>query len=278
MELRIEIAGDQVACRQDGTKAFAAPLKDFLAALIERADCTLLPEALPEGVRFVRRRGDAVVLVLEETPQVRTVQWLTEESSAPFGAGAIYRTARLAFPFVIAVLAFRGGGLTGYQQCFYRTQPLGLLSDPLFLPNLYNVADGHGQKCWLCLANLRSDLRPLSWNDKVREIRRHLWGAAFNRSSEVHEGMSYWTAMRKIDRRFQTLEAWEHATRDDPFFPLRVAWNSSGKTIGEVIEEIIGRVSPPPPTTVAQLAQILTLLLPQVARRMTSSKPANVAP
>ena len=277
MDLQIEIAGDQVVCRQDGTKAFAASLKDFLAALGERADSLPLPEAIPEGVRFVRRRGDTVVLVLEEKPQLRTVRWLADESSAPFGKGAIYRTARLAFPFIVAALAFRGGGLTGYQQCFYRTEPLGRFSDPLCLPNLYNVADGYGQKCWLCLANLQIDLGPLSWDAKVREIRRHLWGAGFNRSSEMHEGMSYWAAMRSIDRRFETLDTWERASREDPFFPLKIAWRPSGRTVGHVIEEMIARVSPPSPVTVAQLAQTLSLLPAQASKRSLLSHPAHDA-
>ncbi len=205
MHLSIEIAADQVNCLQDGTKAFTASLTDFLAALAERSDPPSLLEAIPEGVRFIRRRNDVVVLVLEEQPQVRTVRWLADESSVPFGNGAIYRTARLAFPFVVTVLAFRAGGLTGYQQCFYRTGPLASLSDALLLPNLYNVAaDVYGQRCWLCLANLQTDLRPLSWQNKVREIRKHMWGTGFNRSSEIHEGTSYWTAMRRRRSPFRT--------------------------------------------------------------------------
>jgi hypothetical protein len=278
MDLRIEIGTDQVECRQDGTRAFAAPLKEFLAALDERADVLPLPEAIPEGVRFVRRRGNAVVLVIEEKPQQRTVRWLSDESSTPFGKGAIYRTARLAFPFVVAVLAFRGGALTGQQQCFYRVEPLRRLSDPLLLPNLYNVAAAYGQQCWLCLANLRTDLRPLSWNDKVREIRRHLWGAGFNRSSEIHEGMSYWTTMRKVDRRVETIETWEEASREDPFFPLKVAWRPAGRTVGDVINEMIGRVGPPPVVTVAQVAQVLSLLAARAAKLAAPSRSVNDAP
>jgi hypothetical protein len=260
MELRIEIAADRVVCRQDGRSAFAASLKDFLAALVDRADSLSLQDAIPEGVRFVRRRGDAVILVIEEKPQLRTVRWLADESSAAFGRGATYRMVRLAFPFIVAVLAFRGGRLTGYQQCFYRTAPLNQLSDPLLLPNLCNVAAGYGQQCWLCLANLRTDLALLSWNDKVGEIRRHLWGAGFNRSSEVHEGMSYWSTMRTIDRRFATLDMWERASREDPFFPLAIPWKPSGQTVGDVIEQMVACLSPPPPTTLVQLAEALSAL------------------
>jgi hypothetical protein len=276
MDLRIEIAADQVICRQDGSDVCSAPLNEFLTALIERADLFPMPEAIPEGVRFVRRRGDGVVLAIEEKPQVRTVRWLADDSLAPFGRGAVYRSARLAFPFVVAILAFRGGSLTGYQQCFYRTAPLSQPSDPLLVPNLYNVASGYGQQCWLCLANLKTDLRPLSWNDKVREIRRHLWGAGFNRSSEVHEGMSYWTANRSLDRRFETLEAWERASREDPFFPLNVAWTPAEKTVGDVMEEMIASIGPPPPATVPQLVNLLNTLR-AIARRSLRSRPAGNA-
>jgi hypothetical protein len=260
MDVRLEIVADQVVCRQDGAAAFTASLTDFLAALADRTDSPPLLEAIPDGVRFVRRRGKVVVMVLEDAPQVRTVKWLTEDSSDPYGAAAEYRTVRLAFPFVVTVLAFRNGNLTGYQQCFFRTAPLGQLSDSLLLPNLYNVANGHGQQCWLCLANLQTDLGPLSWNEKVRQIRRHMWGASFNRSSEIHEGMSYWGAMRKVDRRVSTLETWEKATQEDPFFPLNVTWKPAGQTVGHVVEEMMNRLGAPPPATAAHLVQLLAVL------------------
>jgi hypothetical protein len=261
MDLQIVIAGDRVVYRQDGANAVTTPLTDFVAGLSERADASALPDAIPEGVRFIRRRGDVVVLVLEEKPQVRTVRWLVDGSSVPFGAGAVYRQARLAFPFVVAVIAFRRGALTGYQQCFYRTAALGQASDELLCPNLLNVAEAYGQKCWLCLAQLQTDLMSLSWSEKVREIRRHLWGAGFNRSAEMHEGMSYWTSTRVSDPRVVTIDAWERASLDDPFFPLTVGWKTSGKTVGETMEMMIRALAGPPLTTVPQLAQLMSLLL-----------------
>lgn len=276
MDLRIEIVGDEVVCLQNGSRAFAAPTKDFVSALTERADVWPFPEMIPDGVRFVRRRDHAMVLVVEEKPQLRTVRWLADDSSAPFGRNAVYRKARLAFPFVVTVLAFRHGGLTGFQQCFYRTAPLSQLSDPLLLPNMFNVANGHGQECWLCLANLQVDLRPLSWNNKLQEIRQHLWYAGFNKSSEVHEGNSYWSTMRNVDRRYETVETWEQASLENRYFPLEVRWKPAGQTVGGVIDQMIARVSAPLLTTVTHLAQLVSLLAHRAASR--SSRPAHEVP
>jgi len=257
MDLRIEIAGEEVVCRQDGSAVLTVPLKEFVTALAERTDSSALPEAIPEGVRFLRRRGDAMVLVMEERPKVRTVRWLADESPAPFAKGAIYRMARLSFPFVLVIVVFRGGRLTGHHQCFYRTEPFEKLTDPLLYPNLYNVAEGYGQKCWLCLASLQQDLRPLSWNDKVRAIRAHLWGGAWNQSSEVHEGNSYWSTLRGIDPRLANLAAWEQATREDPYFTLQVPWKPAGETVGDVMEAMLAMAAAPaPPASAAQLIHL----------------------
>jgi hypothetical protein len=272
MDLRIEIAAEQVTCRQGGAKTFSTSLKEFVAALAQRADPPSLSEMIPEGVRFVHARRDVVVLAIEESPQIRTVRWLADGSPSPFGVGATYRAARLAFPFVVVVIAFRNGGLTGYQQCFYRTAPLKSLTDPLLLPNLYNVApDAYGQKCWLCLASLQTDLRPLTLQEKVREVRQHFWGAAFNRSSEIHESASGWTAMQSVDRRVQTIDDWERATREDRFFPLGVAWRPAGTTVGQVIDHMIATLCPQVPQTVAHLAQLVSLLSAKAAARQTTS-------
>jgi hypothetical protein len=273
MDLRIEIVGDEVVCRQNGNRAFAAPMKDFVSALTERADVWPFPGMIPDGVRFLRRRGNTMVLVLEERPQLRTVRWLADDSSAPFGRNAVYRRVRLAFPFLVMVLAFRDGGLTGFQQCFYRTAPLSQLSDSLLLPNMFNVANGHGQQCWLCLANLKVDLRPLSWNDKLKEIRQHLWYAGFNKSSEVHEGNSYWGTMRKVDRRYETVETWEQASLENRYFPLDVKWKPAGQTVGGVIDQMIAGVCAPPLTSVSHLAQLVSVLAHQATSR--SPRPAH---
>lgn len=269
MDLRIELTGEDAICHQGGQPAFSAPLKDFVAALTGCNDSFVLPEAIPDGVRFVHRRAQVTLLVLEDLPQVRTVRWLEEGSPTPYGKGAVYRTARLAFPFVITILAFRAGGLTGYQQCFYRTERLNTLTDPLLLPNLYNVADGYRQKCWLCLANLQRDLSAMSWNDKVAEIRRHMWGAGWNRSSEMHEGMSYWQAMRTIDPRVENLDAWEEASRKDPFFGLNVEWKAAGFTVGDVMNSMLqGCGCFPQPTTLAELVRLLGTVASRAGKAM----------
>jgi hypothetical protein len=189
------------------------------------------------------------------------VRWLSDESLAPFGRGAVYRTARLAFPFVVVIIGLRGGALTGYQQCFYRTAPLRSLSDPLLFTNLYNVADGYGQASWLCLANMTRNLSLVGWEEKVREIRRHLWGAGFNRSSEVHEGNSYWGRMR-VDPRVKTLAAWEESTLAGPSFPLSVEWKPAGLTVGQVVEQMLSALAPY--RLPATAAELVTLLMPPV--------------
>ena len=268
MNVRVEIVAEEVTCRQDGQVAFSAPLKDFLGAVVARSEHQTFPEAIPEGVRFIRRRGDVTVLVLEERPALRTVRWLADDSPDAYGKKAVYRTARLAFPFVVLVIAFRAGALTGYQQCFYRVAPLHSWSDALFLPNLFNVANAYGQPCWLCLANLKKKLTRFSWNEKVRTIWTHVFGASFNRSSEVHEGMSYWGAMRGIDPRVASLSAWEEASKSDPFFTLRVPWQPLGKDIGRIMEEMLSAIAPPQfPDTVTGLVQVLSSISGRGAKR-----------
>jgi hypothetical protein len=260
MEFRIEIVGERVSYKHDGREVMSVSVADFLSTVVAHSDQPLLAEAIPEGVRFLHRRGDAAVVVIEEKPQLRTVRWLADNSPVPYGQRAIYRTARLAFPFIVLVVVLRGGSLTGYQQCFFRTAPLQRLSDPLCYPNLYNVAKGYGQDCWLCLANLKQDLAPLAWEEKVREIRKHLWGAGFNQSSEMHEGNSYWQTVRRLDPRLASLTAWEAASQQDPFFPLQVKWQPLGKTVGEVMDEMLREVAPATsPTAASELMPLLHL-------------------
>ena len=269
MDVKIVLSGDRAVCVQDGKEAFSTPLPEFLARLADRSDVSALPEPIPEGMRFIRKRGDAAVVVYEDKSQVRTVRWLADDSPVPFGSGAVYRTVRLAFPFVIFIIVFRGGRLTGVQQCFYRVEPISSLNDPLFFPNLYNCARtppgrGHLMESWLCLANLKTDLGRLTWEERTREIHHHVWGASFNRSSEIHEGNSLWQTM-KPDARVSTVERWVEESRKDPYFVLSVPWRPFGKTVGQAAEEMLSMVAPCHSMTDA--ASLVSSMLNRPSRR-----------
>ena len=268
MDVRIEIEGETATCKQGSISRFSAPVVDFVTALAERHEGAPFLDAIPETARFIRSRDNNIVLALEEKPTVRKVRWLADDSPAPYGPKARYKTARLAFPFVVLVVAFRGGALTGQSQCFYRVAPLQQSSDELALPNLFNVAKAYDQDCWVCLVNMQESLKPLSWNRRVRAIWDHVFCASFNKSSEEHEGMSYWSTMRSLDPRVASLAAWEEASGHDPYFVLDVPWKPLGKSIETVMEEMLQvRGLRPFRPNAASLAQVLNRVRKRKSKR-----------
>jgi hypothetical protein len=256
-EAEIQIAHDRVALRHGRRTLAAAPLPavidELSRSLVRRPSCGVLPR----DVRVWWERGDTTAVAVEIPPHARTVRWLKEGSRADYGPSAKYDEYFIAFPYVELLLIFRGGSLTGYQQLYYRPAPLGT-DEELFLPNLYNVAQGYEQRCWVCLVNLR-DLSNLSWSDKIAAVVSHTFTAAFNRSSEVHEGNSYWSAAKKVDRRIESLQTWQEATRKNPRFPLEVAWTPAGTTLTAELTSMFDRVAQPlRVATATDLAGVVT--------------------
>ena len=147
--------------------------------------------------------------------------------------------------------------MTGLQQLYYRREPLDA-GEELLLPNLYNVAHGYGQRCWVCLANL-ADLSPLPWADKVGAVVDHVFTASFNRSSEAHEGNSYFGTTRGLDPRLASLEAWQDATRRNPRFSLDVPWRSAETTVSAELTAMLAcTVGPLAIDTATDLAGLIT--------------------
>jgi hypothetical protein len=130
--------------------------------------------------------------------------------------------------------------LTGQQQLYYRTESLDA-GEELNLPNLYNVAKGYKQRCWVCLEQL-DDLSELSWPLKVSRIVDHVFSAAFNRSSEEHEGNSYWTRQQSVDPRVASMKAWEEASREDRRVGLAVPWEPAGTTASAELRKMLNNV------------------------------------
>lgn len=260
VEPEIRIAGDSASVRQGRRTLAELPLPELMTALERAGEGHASFPVRPATARIWEIRRDAVAAAFELPPHARTVRWLCDDSKAPFGRGAHYREVYLGFPWVVVLLVFKGGTLTGQQQLYYRNAPMDPDAeggDALFLPNLYNVAEGYGQRCWLCLQHVE-EVSELAWSAKVQRVMDHTFSAAFNRSSEVHEGNSYWTRAQKVDARVESVEAWEAATRADRRFAVKVPWESAETTASEQLRGMLARVSSPRrPETTAELASLI---------------------
>ncbi len=258
MTPRIDIKNDTISLHgAAGEQIASVSLAAFVDTLARQVEQRSFPGLLVDGIRLVRQRGQAISVCLELPPQVRTVRWLARLSPAAYGPKARYQQVRLAFPYIVLIVAFWNGTLTGQQQLFYRRTPLTSEDDPLCLPNLYNVAEGYGQQCWLCLQNL-GNLAGVPWSAKLQRIIEHLF-TAFNRSSEVHEGNSYWGKMRHLDRRIRSVAAWQRHSQKDPLFVLSVPWEPAQVTVRQVMDAQLARITRTRPITTD--VDLVTLLL-----------------
>jgi len=264
----IHIAGEKVNVVQADTPAVSAPVKDFVerirAAGVRAPSCGILPP----GTRAWIEHGDRVAVCVEVPPHARTVHWIADDSPEPSGEQATYARRFLAFPYVEILLVFMHGALTGAQQLFYRSSPLTASDQALLLPNLLNVSpDSYGQRAWLCLVNLR-DVSALGWHEKLDAISDHVFSAAFNRSSEISEGSSYWGAMHGVDPRVASVEAWECASRENPRFALDVAWKLAGTTVDAELESMLATIGGDLPLeTATDLSGVLVAARARTRRR-----------
>ena len=236
----IRIAGDQVAVLQGRKKLGSVPLSQLIEYIGGAGAGREEFAVRPRGARIVQSRGDAIAMALEIPPHARSVRWLADDSKVPFGPRAKYGEYFVSFPFTVMLLVFRGGSLTGQQQLYYRNQSLDC-GEELLLPNLYNVAEGYGQRCWVCLQHV-PDVASLDWDAKIATIVDHTFSAAFNRSSEEHEGNSYWSAQPAVDPRVSSIEAWQEATRANRRVGLDIAWQPAGTNAGEELRKMMDQV------------------------------------
>jgi len=180
------------------------------------------------------------------------LQWIASNSPAPFGRKAIYRTVRIALPYLVVLAVFVPGRgnriqLNGFNECFFRQAPLkNPAIDTLFYPALLNCSkfdppDGRPLS-WICTQklNFNSISSQPDDNTRMRTALRALLHAlletGYNLSSEHHEASSWFTESVSIDPRIATIERWVRQTEIDPLFVLDVPWLKTGLTLDQVIE------------------------------------------
>jgi len=223
----------------------------LLADVLKLAQQELLDDCtgvLPSEVCAVFRRGKFTIWVGQFSPGPRAVDWITDDSPSPFGPGTRYSKHSIALPYVLVVAVFLDGTLSSENECFFTTSPLASLSDELCYPALLNISrfPERAKKplAWICTQHL--NFRQIH-KERDRQRRMHagwqllcecLFCASFNRSSEAHEGASYYELSRHVDGRISTIASWEEATRADPLFILEVPFLKTGHTVEQVVERI----------------------------------------
>ena len=272
VEPEVRIKGNQVAVLQGRKKLTAGVLPEVME-FIDGAGGREEFAVRPRGARIVQTRRDAVAMALEIAPHTRRVRWLADDSKAAYGRRATYSEYFVSFPFIVLLLVFRGGGLSGQQQLYYRRESLDS-GDGLLLPNLYNVAEGYGQRCWVCLQHV-PPVYAMAWDQKISTVVDHVFSAAFNQSAERHEGNSYWTTPAAVDERVATMAAWQSATRADRRMALSIPWTDAGTTASAELRQMLDRVVRPRSlNTSTEFAGLVTAAV-GAARR--AQEPADTA-
>jgi hypothetical protein len=242
----IEISGSDVVLKINGIQSKKIPVEEFVLALQRAADAEVFPGILPNGVKYVMQKGMYRVVVVEQSAMPRGVYVITDDSPVPYGSGVKSKLRWLSFPYVCLMILFYGDALSGYQQIFYTAKPLTSFDDELLLCNLPNVSTQgpSGLPYWFCSQYI-GRVTKLSWAEKINKIVNHLWRTGFNWSSDIHEGLSQFNAMKELDERISTFEKWEMATKEDHDFALKVNWKSSGMNLKQAIKKLFEFATPP---------------------------------
>ncbi len=260
--LVVEVAGDHATWQRNGRHLGTTSLSSLLAHVEMAGPAPRRWRLYPRHVRLMveRRGGDVMGVVIEMPPGPRHVQWIADDATDPLGQDGRFEQRYLSFPWVVLLIVFVEGQLSGQQQAFYRNAPIAALTDELCYTNLLNVAKGYEQESWVCLANLRKRLGPLTWEQRIQTVTEHFWQASFTRSSEVHEHNSYWSSSlrKKGDRRFASQATWEAATRENPYFALDVQWPASSLTVGDTVARMLDAIAPYRP--IERVEQLVTLM------------------
>jgi hypothetical protein len=210
----------------------------------------------PEGTRFVRRRVASQVIVIEQSPRVRTLAFRNNLESGDRESGVSHYS--LALPYTVFTLYFSGGN---FQKLYvgFRNKPLSRMEDTLGRPNLPNI-DNNLSVC------MGSEFRQIKWDQKrmaeqVNEVIGTFWQSEFNRDiADEHHRKA------KEFPQLANLQTWARSSREDPLFILQIPWSAS--TSLKTLLDLTGATNP---DITKQLQQEVMAVVTTVQTKLTKA-------
>ena len=78
----------------------------------------------------------------------------------------------------------------------------------------------------------------MDWTQQLDALLGHIWNGGFNRSSEFHEGSSWYGESEGVHKDLHPIENWEKATKANEVFALGVPWKQVPLTVGELMDHL----------------------------------------
>ncbi|MBI4280686.1 hypothetical protein HY628_00635 [Candidatus Uhrbacteria bacterium] len=212
---------------------------------------------LPPYCRFARAEEGVTVFVLEEPPAVRTVRWHTNHElyasmKQRLLAGGVEKLLglsaneflvrlqnqtefQLAFPYLVKCYKFAGDQFLEVTL-WYRQRPLRSERDDLLIANLPNQSPIDRHLCLTSVAKVAQVNE--SFAETIAFIEAEFWGSVWNAD---------WSEeFFRIGKRFFQVASpweWEHFSRLDPLFVLKLPWLSAERSIGQEVRRLLSNLS-----------------------------------
>jgi hypothetical protein len=242
---KLTIENEKVVLTTDEGKTFELGTERLLEMIRAETQAPIDQAALPDGVKFLEWRPPLLCVVHQLPAHVKLLRWITDDSPVPYGPGTKFQMRRLSIPYAVTfALYFQRGsglGLMGYNELYFKNEPLKGRGDRLCYPALLNVSRIAGprrRRAWICTQHLRNDPKQ-DWTAQLGALLDHTWNGAFNRSSEHHEGASWYGESKGIHPDLHPVERWEQASAVNDAFALGVPWMPAPLSVGELMSAML---------------------------------------
>ncbi len=242
---RLTIESGKALLTTEEGQSIERPEADLIDMLREEILPPVNGEALPDGLKFLVWRNPYLAVVHQLPPHVRRLRWIADNSPQDFGPETTYRFVRLSLPYLFTfALFFRHGkelSLTQRNELYFGRAPLRSLQDHVAYPALLNISfiERPGRAmAWICTQHLAPQARLGDWTAQLESLLNHTFNGAFNRSSERHEGASWYGLCKGIHPDLHPVQRWEKAS-EDKTFALKVPWKPAPLAVGEIVDHMM---------------------------------------